>query len=215
MRSATLTLFAAVSLLALTPLAAAQVPVPGATPQYTLLLQDVPGAFPELASNGTVQVPFTVVLTLSNVVCAAAVQVPITLTTTVSGAPTGFTALPEPSVINITISEGPHGAPPAGSPGGGRGDGAVKATIAGNTTNASIAVTLVATAPAPPSGANGCQGAGPISAATSEPATVFANTTAPPPPPEPTPVDEDTPGFTLLVALAAVGLAALTRRKRA
>lgn len=213
MRSTTLATLA-IALLALAPIAAAQ--LPSATPSYTLVLQDVPGAFPELTANGSVTVPFEVVLTLTNVVCGNAVQVPVTLTTTVAGAPSGFTAVADPGVINITISQGPHGSGTAGPPGGGSGDGVVRASLVGNiTTNASVAVTLVANAPAPPSGPMGCQGSGAISAATSEPATVFANMTAPPPPPAPTPVDEDTPGFTLALALGAIGIALLTRRNRA
>ena len=206
----------AVALLALAPLAAAQAPPVGApTPTYTVVIQNAPAEFPALAANGTVEAPFDVVVALSNVVCTAAVQIPITITATAAGAPSTFVVVPEPAVINMTISEGPHGSPPVGTPGGGTASGVVKASIVGNiTANASISVTLTATAAAPPGAPNGCQGAGSVGEATSAPVTLFANLTAPPPPPEPTPVVEETPGFSLLLAAAAVGVALFVRRRR-
>lgn len=216
MRSFALSIVA-VALLASAPFVAAQAPpLPGATPTYTVVLQNTPAEFPALAANGSVQVPFQVVVELANVICAAAVQIPVTVTATAAGAPSNLVIAPEPSVINITISQGPHGAPPVGSPGGGTGDGVVKASVTGNiTANASVAVTLSAVAAAPPSGPTGCSGAGTVSDATSEPVTVFANLTETPRPPEPEPVEEDTPGFTLVAAVGAVGIALLSRRRRA
>lgn len=217
MRSLAFSIVAVAALVAFAPLAAAQAPpVPAPTPTYTVVLQNTPAEFPALSANATVEAPYQVVVTLSNVVCAAAVQIPVTITATPTGAPANFMVVPDPSVINITISEGPHAAPPVGTPGGGTGDGVLKASITGNiTANASVSVTVTAVATAPPSGPTGCAGAGTVSDAKSEPVTIFANLTETPRPPEPTPVEEDTPGFTLALAVAAVGVALLSRRKRA
>lgn len=210
-----LTLITITLALLLVPMASAQIPA-APTPSYRLELLNAPGAFTGLAStNATATAPVQVVLTLSNVVCAAAVSIPVTITVTSMGAPAFFSALADPEVINITISEGPHGSPPVGTPGGGAGDTTIRAIIAGNiTANASVPVEVKATAPAPPSGPGGCQGAGAISAAESAPVTIYANMTAevlPPPPPTP---EADSPGFGLVAALAAIAGVALWTRRR-
>lgn len=210
MRSFTLAL---VATLLLAPLAHAQGPLPAQpTPVYTVVIQNAPAAFTGLeAANATSSAPFQVVLTLGNVVCAQQAVIPVTITTTATGAPPFFTVAPEPSVINFTIDAGPHGNPPVGTAGGGTGDSAAVARIAGNiTVNASVQVTVQASAPPP----TGCQGAGNIAAATSDPVVIFANLTAETPPPPPPPPAEDTP-FVGVLALAAVAVAvALARRRK-
>lgn len=213
MRSLTLLLISLALLL--TPLATAQLPAPP-VPVYTVEVLNAPAAFTGLATaNATAQVPFSVQLVLANVVCAAQVTIPVTLTATAAGAPAYFSVRPDPEVINITISQGPHASEPVGSPGGGSGDSALKAVITGNiTTNASVQVTLVATAPAPPSGPAGCQGAGAISGASSAPVVVFANMTAPPAPPEPTPPPAESPGAGVIGALIALSVAGVWSRKK-
>jgi hypothetical protein len=215
MRSLTLVLLSLALLF--TPLAAAQAPIPAPAPFYTVEILNAPAAFTGLdTTNATSTAPFQVVLTIGNVVCAAAVAIPVTITATAAGAPAFFSATVEPAVINITIAEGPHGSPPAGAPGGGTGDAMTRATIAGNiTTNASVQLTLVATAPAPPAPPTGCQGAGSISAASSAPVVVFANMTAQALPPAPPALEEDTPGIgTLVVVVAAIGVALASRKRR-
>lgn len=208
-----LTPFVLIAVLLVAPMAASQVPpLPGApTPVYRVSIANAPPALMGLdVPNASVSAPFDVVLVLANVVCPPGGEViPVTVTAVATGAPSNFAVVVEPSVINFTIDQGPH-AEAAGAAGG-TGNSAVRGTLTGNiTTNASVAIVLTATAPAP----TACQGAGSISAATSEPATVFANMTAPPPPPpEPTP-EEDTP-FLGALAIATVGaLVALSRRRR-
>ncbi|HET6403957.1 MAG TPA: hypothetical protein VFH78_04870 [Candidatus Thermoplasmatota archaeon] len=195
------------------PVGMAQGPLPSATPTYTVSIQNAPAAFTGLDTpNATSTATFQVVLSLTNVLCTEAAVVPVTIAATASGAPGYFSVRPEPAVINFTISQGPHGSPPVGSPGGGTGDGGVVATIEGNiTANASVQVTVTATAPAP----SGCQGAGGISEATSEPVVIFANMTAPPPPPVEEPTPEDTPFVGVLAVAAIAALVALARRRKA
>lgn len=197
--------------------AAAQEPLPGApTPIYTVTIQNAPAEFPALVANGTANAPFQVVLTLGNVVCGATVTIPVTLTATAAGAPAFFRVMPEPAILNFTVGQGPHGSGTGAAAAGGTGDSAAKATITGNiTANASVSVTLVASAPAPASGPTGCQGAGAISAATSDPVVVFANMTATPAPPVVEPTPEDTPGFGLVALVAAAAIAVGLRRKQA
>lgn len=214
MRSTTLGMLAITVALALVPTALAQVPPPPPTPVYTVAIQNAPAEFTGISSFANATAPVQVVLTIANVVCANPVTIPVTLTATATNAPAFFTVIPEPSVINVTIGQGPHGSPPVSEPGGGAGDSTLRATIGNITANASVAVTLTANAPAPPGAPDGCQGAGTIAAAASEPVTIFANMTAPPPPPEPTPVEEDTPGFGLVAAIGAVGAAAYAARRR-
>lgn len=213
MRTLTLTLLVAV--LALSPIASAQLPAPPPTPIYTIEIQNAAATFPELVANGSETAGFSVLLTLGNVVCAAQVTIPVTLTATAAGAPTFAAFTLEPSVLNMTIAQGPHGAPPAGEAGTGLGDAAVRATITGNiTANASVQVTVTASAPPPPPAPEGCQGAGQISAATSAPVVIFANMTAPPPPPVVEPTPEDTPGFEVVALVAAAAVVALVARRR-
>lgn len=213
MRSFTLAL-ASAFLLAFTGSAAAQLP-PAPTPIYTVEIQNTGASFPALVANGSGSVPFTVVLTLGNVVCAAPVTIPVTLTATVAGAPSFFTVLPEPAVLNFTIAQGPHGSGAAAPAGGGVGDSAVVARIAGDiTSNASIQVTLQASAPAPAGAPGGCSGASPIGAATSAPVTVFANVTETPQPPPAEPTPEETPGPGVAALIVAAGAALVLRRKK-
>lgn len=198
------------ALLLVAAFAAAQAPPPP-TPVYTVSIQNAPGAFTGLDQpNATSTAAFQVVLTLANVVCGPdPVTIPVTIAATATGAPAFLSVAPEPEIVNFTVSPGPHMA--AASPAGGSMDAGVRATIAGNiTANASVSVTIQASAPAP----TGCQGAGTLSGASSEPVTIFANLTAPPPPPPPEPTPEDTPfvGFFAVAAIAVV--VALARRRR-
>lgn len=200
--------FASLALaLALAPaLVSAQ--VPSTSPTYTLTLT-APGEFPTIASNATSTVTVSVALALAGVVCPpGGATVPVTLTATPKSAPPFVTVALEPSVVNITIAQGPHGIGPT-PPASGTGDATLSAIAGVIVQNASVAVDIVATAADP-----GCQPSG--LSATSNTVSVFANMTAPPPPP-PEPVVEDKgflPGPGALVgALVAMGAAALTRRK--
>lgn len=197
---------ALLSALLLAPVAAAQ--VPNTAPTYTLEITSAPAELAGIASNTTATGTVSISLTLSGVLCTEATTIPVTVTATPRTPPPFFALAVEPSVIEVTIGQGPHGVGPAG-PAGGNGDAVLTATVGEITSNASVAIDVVATAPAP----SGCQGTGAIPAATSAPATVFANMTAPPPPPPPTP-EEDTPGpAALLVVAVAVGVALVRRRR--
>lgn len=196
------------------PYATAQGPgVPAPTPVYTLVLSGAPAEFTGLTgANATANAPVRVELRLGNVVCAEPATIPVTVTATPANPPGYFSLIVEPSVVNVTITQGPHGNEPVGSAAAGAGDVVVRAIIRGNiTTNASVAVTIAASAPAP----SQCQGAGEVPSAASDPLTVFANMTAPPPPPVETAPTEDTP-FVGLLAVAGVAVAvALGRRRKA
>lgn len=203
MRSLTLSLVALVLLLP----ALAQAQVPSPSPTYTLTLT-APGAFGPLATNGSGTVAVTVAMVLSGVICPQPVVVPITLTATPKSPPPFLTVTLDPSVINISIGQGPHGVGPTPA-GGGTGDAQLKAMVGNITANASVPIDIVATAPDP-----GCQPGG--LSATSNTVTVFANMTAPPPPPPP--VVEEKKGFlpgpgALVGVLVAMGVAAVYRRK--
>lgn len=204
MRSVALVLLA--FLLASTTVSAQVPTAPQAS--YTLTLT-APGSFGPLVANGSSTVAVGVDLVLSGVVCPQPVTIPVTLTATPKGAPAFLKVTLEPSVINVSIAQGPQGIGPT-APGGGKGDAQLKATIVGNiTANASVGVDVAATAPAP-----ACQPA--PSGATSNTATVFANMTAPPPPPpEPAPAKKGfLPGPGALVGvLAALVVAGALRRK--
>lgn len=197
------------------PLAAAQVPgVPTApTPVHTLVLSGAPAEFTGLTgANATANAPVHFELRLGNVVCAEAATIPVTITATPASPPGYFSLVVEPSVVNVTIEQGPHGNEPVGTAAAGAGDAVVRAIITGNiTSNASVAVTVAASAPAP----SECQGAGGIPSATSEPLTIFANMTAPPPPPVEEPPAEDTPFVGLLAVVGVAVAVALGRRRKA
>lgn len=214
MRSSTTPIVLFVALLLL-PAGVAQVPpLPGGpAPVYTIVLSGAPAEFAGLAgANATADAPVHFELTLGNVVCTEATNIPVTLTATPTGAPAYFSVAVEPAIVNVTIEQGPHGNPPVGEPGRGAGDFVVKGIVTGNiTSNASVAVSVAATAPAPA----GCQGAGGFSGATSEPLTIYANMTAPPPPPAEEPPEEDTPFVGLLAVAAVVASVALARRRKA
>lgn len=200
---------------ALAPLASAQLP-PAPTPVYRVEIANAAPAFGDLVANGSATAGFQVILTLGNVVCANQVTIPVTLASTISGAPPNMAVAIDPSVINFTIAQGPHGSGAGAPAGGGTGEAIARATITGNiTANASAQVSIVASAPAPDGPPTGCQGAGPIGAATSEPVVIFANMTATPQPPPVEPTPEDTPGFGVVAALAAVAIALLARRRKA
>lgn len=197
------------------PLAAAQAPVP--TPSYSLAFDAPPAEFPAIPVNGSGSVSVRVVLSISGVVCAEPVTIPVTITVTAPGAPAGATFVAEPAVANVTIGQGPQGL--GGAPGGGAADVVVRASVAAIPANVSIPVEIGATAPAPPGPPTGCQGAGQLGSATAAPVTVFANLTAPPPPPveELPPEDKSLlpgPGA-LMGVLAAVGAAVALRRPKA
>lgn len=189
------------------PLAAAQ------APSMTVTITGAPAEFPALASNSTALAAFKVEVTLSNVICPQATTIPVTITATPKTTAAFFTAAPEPATVEIPVTAGPHGSPPAGSPATGSADAAVKATTTVITANASIPVEIVATAAAPA----GCQGAGGVSGATSAPVTVFANLTAPPPPPveEPPAEENGLPGPGVLMGTIAAFVAAALRRRAA
>lgn len=194
-----------IALLLAVPSAAAQ------APSMTVTITGAPAEFPSLASNGTAQATFTVEVVLENVVCPQDTSIPVMITATPQSPPPFLTFAVEPTEAGVPVTAGPHGGEQAGSPATGSVPGTLTATAGTIDANASVPVELVATAGAPA----GCQGAGSIPSATSQPVTVFANVTAPPPPPEPTPENNDSPapGF-VLVALVALGVA-LMRRKRA
>lgn len=179
----------------------------------TVAITGAPAAFPALQSNGTALAAFKVEVTLSNVVCPQASTIPVTITATPKTTAAFFTVAPEPATVEIAVTAGPHGSPPVGSPATGSADAGVKATTTTITANASIPVEVVATAAAPA----GCQGAGGISGASSEPVTIFANLTAPPAPtPEPMPEEENgLPGPGALAGTLAALVAAAVRRRRA
>lgn len=200
-------------ILLLAPVGVGQVPpAPGApTPVFTLTLSGQPAEFTGLAgANATATAPVHLGLLLTNVVCTAAVDIPVTITATPAGPPGYFSVAAEPSVINVTIEQGPHVA--GVSDATGAGDAGVKATISGNiTTNASVAVEVTASAAAP----SECSGAGAVPSPTSAPVTIFANMTAPPPPPVEEPTPEDTP-FVGMIALVGIAVTvALVRRRKA
>lgn len=201
---------ALLGLLLVAPVAAAQ-GLPATSPTYTLTITGLAGEFSGLASNATANAPFSIEMVLAGVLCPQAVEVPVTITATAAGAPAFAVFSVDPPTINIAIAAGPHGVGPTPA-GGGRGDATVIATIAGINANASVPVTVTASAPAP----EGCQGAGPVAAAASEPAVIYANMTAPPPPVvEQVPEEKGFlpgPGALMGVLAGVVGAAILRRR---
>lgn len=200
------TTLAFVLALAFVPAAQAQVP-PQPTPSMTVAISGLPAQFSGLASNATPEVPFKVDVTLRNVVCAQATSIPVTLTVSAAGAPAFFTVKADPESGAVNVAAGPYMANAAS----GSMDAKLVATIGEILANASVPVEVKATASAPA----GCNGAGSVPGAEAS-ATVYANMTAPPPPPPPTPDDNDSPGpGALLGVLAAMGAAALRRRRSA
>lgn len=199
---------ALLALVLVAPVAAAQ--LPSAAPTYTLTITGLAGEFSGLASNATANAPFSVEMVLAGVVCAQAVEVPVTFGFTTNG-PDFATFTVEPAVVNITISQGPHGVGPTPA-GGGRGDASVVATIGEILANASAQVEVTATAPAPA----GCTGTGALSGAASAPAVIFANMTAPPAPVVEQPPEEKgfLPGPGALMGVLAASIAAAMLRRR-
>lgn len=213
-----LVLLSLAAALALAPVASAQVPVPGGpAPVYTVEITNAPTDLAGLAANTSAQAPFSIVLTLGNVVCTAAVNIPVTLTATAQGAPSNVAFTVEPAVVNFTVDAGPHGSAPAGSPAGGTADAMLVGAVTGNiTANATVQITLSAVAPAPPGPPEGCQGAsGNIPQATSAPVLVNATLAATPQPPVVEPPSEDTPFVGLVAVLGVAAAVALARRRKA
>lgn len=198
------TTLAFVLALAFVPAAQAQVP-PQPTPSMTVAISGLPAQFSGLASNATAEAPFKVDVTLRNVVCPQAASVPVTITVSAAGAPAFFTVAADPESGAVNVPQGQFMASPAS----GSLDAKLVATLGEILANASVPVEVKAAASAP----TGCSGAGSIPGAEAS-ATIFANMTAPPPPPPPTPEDNDSPGpGALMGILAALGVAALRRRR--
>lgn len=212
-----LILLSLVAALALAPLASAQGPLPaGPAPVYTVTITGAPTELTGLAANTSAQAPFSIVLELGNVVCSTAVTIPVALTAAATGAPPNVAFTVEPAVVNFTIDAGPHGSPPAGTPGGGTADALLIGTVTGNiTANATVAITLTAVAAAPPGPPEGCQGAGSIPQAQSAPAQVNATLAETPQPPVVEPPAEDTPFVGLVAILGVAAAVAVARRRKA
>jgi hypothetical protein len=190
-------------LLALVPLAEAQVPAaPSST--MTVTITGLPAEFSGLASNGTAAAAFSVDVAVTNIVCPAATTIPVTIEVSASGPPTFFSVVADPTEGTVAVGAGPQPSARGSVP------ASLVATLKEITANASVPVTVKATAGAP----QGCQGTVPLSG--SAEATIYANMTAPPPPPAPTPEPAKSPGPGALMGIvAAVGAAAIWRRRHA
>lgn len=209
MRSLTLLTLAAA--LALAPFAAGQappLPAPGTTYIVTVT---APAELTGLEANASVQVPFTVTLEVSNVLCTTDVTIPVALAASAAGNPANIAFTIEPAVVNITIPQGPHPAPAGGSM-----EAMLIGTVTGNiTTNGTATITITPTAPAPAGPPQGCQGAPSIPSATVTPGVVNASFTATPQPPPPEPPAEDTPFVGVFAVLVVVGALAAAKRRKA
>lgn len=187
--------------LALAAPAAGQVP----SSTMTVTISGLPAELSGLASNATVRADFTVDVTATNLVCPTASSIPVTIEVTAGGAPAFMTVVADPTSGAVTAAAGPHPTVSGNVP------STLIVTLTEVTANASVPITVKATA----GPAAGCQGAGSNPTGSAE-ATVYANVTAPPPPPPPTPEPQESPGPGALMGIvAAVGAAALWRRRHA
>lgn len=192
-------------LLALVPLAEAQVPAAPAS-TMTVTLSGLPAQFSGLKSNGTADAPFSVDVAVTNVVCPTAGSIPVTIEVSAGGAPAFFTVAADPTSGAVAVAAGPQPSASGSVP------SKLVATIKEITANASVPVTVKATA----GPLANCQGTPGSSLSGSAEATVYANMTAPPPPPAPTPEPQESPGPGALMGIvAAVGAAAVWRRRHA
>lgn len=187
-----------VTILLASPLAAAQ----DFQVQPSLTINGLPTEVQGLASNATVTVPFSVDYALQgNFLCPQPATVPITISLQ-SGQSPFITASVEPAEATVTITQGPH------QNGGGKVDGTLTVVLTEINANASVPMTITATA----GGVTSCQ---PTWGGAEATATTYANVTyEAPPPPTPPPVEES-PGFgAVLAVLAVVGVAVALRRRR-
>lgn len=189
------------------PLAVAQDPPAAPSPTATASINGLPAEVQGLASNTTVDVPFTVDFSGSNFVCPEGGTGTVTVTAMGQNPASFVTISVDPAEATFNLASAPatsHSGSAAFT---------LKVAVAEIIANASIPIQVSATvalaagqAPCLPSLPN---------APTPEPVTTYANVTyVPPPTPEPEPVDE-TPGFGVVAVAAAVAVGAtLMRRKR-
>ena len=188
------------------PLAVAQVP-PAPSPMATASINGLPAEVQGLASNTTVDVPFTVDFSGSNFVCPEGGSGTVTVTAQGQNPASFVTIAVEPAEGTFNLATAPASTHTGSVP------FTLKVTVTEITANASIPI-LVSASVALAAGQAPCIPSLPAAPEVA-PVTTYANITYVPPPVEEPEPPAESPGFELVAVATAVAVGAtLMRRKR-